>query len=111
MISRETGYSGGTTPRTWPQHASLLAAESGDLRGKNVHLNLEREVLAIEPHRVRRDAGARQSAQPVYEADEQVVEGELERPENELFHGSMVSLTGGAATTDGRNSPSFWVAW
>ena len=89
------------------RHASPLATTSGDLRGQGVQLDLEREVLAVEPYRVRRDAGARQSAQAIHDADEQVVEGELQRPEDELCHGSAVSLSGGAATSDRRFCPVF----
>jgi hypothetical protein len=56
----------------------------GDLGNQSVQLDLQREVLAIQPHRVRRAAVARQSAQSIHETDEQVIEGELERSEQEL---------------------------
>jgi hypothetical protein len=41
---------------------------------------------AVQPHRVRGTATARQSADPVHQTDEQMVEKELNRSEEELRH-------------------------
>ena len=81
--------------------------DSGDLGNQSVQLDLEREVLTIQPHRVGWAAVAGQSAQSIHQTDEQVVEDELERSEQELGHGLPVSPTSRPVATDGPNVADF----
>ena len=90
---------GGTRPE---RNTRPLAANSGDLGSESIQLDLQREVLTVQSHRVGRAAVAGESAQPIYETNEQVVERELERSEEELGHGLPVSLTSRPAATGGQ---------
>ena len=90
---------GGTRPE---RNTRPLAADSGDLGSESVQLDLQCQVLTVQSHRVGRAAVTRESAQPIYETNEQVVERELERSEEELGHGLPVSLTSRPAATGGQ---------
>ena len=70
-----------------------LATDSGDLGSESVQLDLQREVLTVQSHRVGRAAVAGESAETIHPTDQQVVEGELDRSEEELGHVQPVSLT------------------
>jgi len=84
------------------RNARSLASDSGDLGSESIQLDLQREVLTVQSHRVGRAAVTGESAQPIYETNEQVVERELERSEEELGHGLAVSLTSRPAATGGQ---------
>ena len=84
------------------RNARSLAADSGDLGSESVQLDLQCQDLTVQPHRVGQAAVTRESAQPIYETNEQVVERELERSEKKLGHGLPVSLTSRPAATGGQ---------
>ena len=84
------------------RNTRLLAADSGDLGSESVQLDLQREVLTVQSHRVGWAAVAGESAETIHETDEQVVEGELERSEEELGHVQPVSLTCRPGAIDGQ---------
>ena len=61
-----------------------------------------REVLTVQPHPVGRAAVAGEAAQVIYETNEQVAEGEFERPEEEPGHVHPVALTSRPVATGGQ---------
>ena len=95
---------GGTRPE---RNTRPLAADSGDLGSESIQLDLQRKVLTVQPHRVWRAAIAGESAETIHETDEQVVEGELERSEEEPGHAQSVSLMSRPGAIDGQFSRDF----
>ena len=65
---------GGTRPE---RNTRPLAANSGDLGSEGIQLDLQRQVFTVQPHRVRRAAVTRKSAQAIHQTNEEVVEGEF----------------------------------
>ena len=84
------------------RNTRLLAADSGDLGSESVQLDLQREVLTVQSHRVGWAAVAGESAETIHQTDQQVVEGELNRSEEELGHVQPVSLTCRPGAIDGQ---------
>jgi hypothetical protein len=93
------------------RNTRLLATDSGDLGDQGVQLDLQREILTVQSHRVGRTAVAGQSTESIHETDEQMVEGELERSEEELGQGSSVLPTSRPVATDGPNTAGFALVW